>query len=360
MFFRLELNLNIETYRTKDEKDSITFTFEDEDKITLTIRHPNPDEQKVGHKQHQVFCTAVIETTPPDEIFEAFENLAKNKMPKGFVKPKSEDFDFYSYIDSEGNIKEKYIVGLELFPKYFQLFENKINKKLRDYIDRTIRILRWRNMLEGAHNAVSAWRGFFWAFDNTSWEHMPDSGIVSIHEDMSSPITSDTLIQIQEMVTNGLDEPLGHLLWREAWTQKERTPRSALVLGMVAIEVGFKQFVSVLLPQAQWLVENLPSPPIAKMLSDYLPLITTKQHFDGKVLPPPKAIRRLIHSGMEQRNKAVHAGMPPPSQDELEQLLLAIRDCLYLLDYYCGIEWALENIQDSTLKELKENKDNIA
>jgi hypothetical protein len=36
----------------------------------------------------------------------------------------------------------------------------------------------------------------------------------------------------------------------------------------------------------------------------------------------------------------------------LKELLLAIRDLLYLLDFYCGFEWALDQIRDEVRQEM--------
>ncbi len=234
-------------------------------------------------------------------------------------------------------------------PQGFQEFQSHVRNKLSDYIKRTIKILRWRNNIGGKHNPIQATRGLFWSFDCKTWKHMPDDSILIISEEQYLPITKKLQNTIQKMVVDEIDEPLGHTLLREAWEQKERNPRSSLILGIVAIEVGFKQCVGTLLPKAQWLVENVPSPPIPKMLWNYLPQLPTKLKIKGKVLPPPKSIKTVLQNGIEQRNKTIHVGSLPPNYEDLEELLLAIRDSLYLLDYYCGVKWALDNIQETTI-----------
>jgi hypothetical protein len=64
---------------------------------------------------------------------------------------------------------------------------------------------------------------------------------------------------VSTVVANGGDEPLARQILREAWAQKSASPRSALVLAIAAAEVGFKQCVSQLVPEARWLVEEIPS-----------------------------------------------------------------------------------------------------
>ena len=47
-----------------------------------------------------------------------------------------------------------------------------------------------------------------------------------------------------------------------------RNPRSSLILGVAAAEVGFKQFASKTLPDTAWLLE-FPSPPLFDMLQKF-------------------------------------------------------------------------------------------
>jgi hypothetical protein len=352
MFFKLELNANLDITNFGAGKKSVTFSFRDIDKTVVVIRKSTLKEQKIGHGKDQIFCMARLRREPNDEILEMFEYLANNKMPKGIKKPKSSDSYFSRYFDEENNIKENHILPLDLMPQTFKEFQSGVREKLSDYIKRTIKVLRWRTTLEGKHNPIQSSRGFFWSFDKKNWRRMPYVGYVKISQHSASPITREIKSEIQKMVAKGEDEPLGHMLFREAWKQKEQNSRSALILGIVAIEVGFKQCVGTLLPQAQWLVENVPSPPITKMLSNFLPQLSTILDINGKVLPPPKSVMRLLQDGIEQRNKIVHVGSLFPKEDDLEDLLLAIRDTLYLLDYYCGNKWALNKIQTETLDAL--------
>lgn len=361
MLFKLEMNANLDFINfgreidSGKEKDSVIFSIDDQ--TIVILRRPTLEEQKIGHQANQIFCIATLDHKPNPAILEMFQGLENNRMPKGFKKPKSldedfPDFDMYEYIDDEGNIKDRYGVNLNLMPADFQEFYFGINNILSDSLRRTIKILRWRNNFEGKHNPIQSWRGFYWSFDGKNWKSMPHSTVLEISKNSSPPITTDVRDEVQNLVRKGFDEPIGHIIFREAWKQKEQNPRSSLILGIVSIEVGFKQCVGILLPQAQWLVENLPSPPITKMLSNFLPQLSTKLHIKGNVLPPPKFVMKLLQNGIEERNKIVHVGSLVPEPDKLEKLLLAVRDTLYLLDYYCGNSWALDNIQKETLDDL--------
>jgi len=106
----------------------------------------------------------------------------------------------------------------------------------------------------------------------------------------------------------------------------------------------------MLVPAAEWLANHVPSPPLTKMISEYLPSLPAKLKIQGRVLPPPTRIRAQLQKGVESRNNTIHVGSAAPSVKDIEELLLSIRDLLYLFDLYCGFEWALEKIRE----EVKE------
>jgi hypothetical protein len=121
---------------------------------------------------------------------------------------------------------------------------------------------------------------------------------------------------------------------------------------MSAAEVGFKQCVGKLVPDAEWLANYAPTPPLNTMLSEYLPELPAKLNIEGRVLKPSHRIRKAISEGIEARNGSADRGAQPPHWSDLKKLLLCIRDLLYLLDYYCGFQWALDQIRDEIRQEM--------
>src|SRR5918992_486833 len=55
-----------------------------------------------------------------------------------------------------------------------------------------------------------------------------------------------------------------------------------------------KNFVAELVPDAEWLVEEAPTPPLVSMLKNYLPKLPAKSTIEGGVLPPPSKLRKSI------------------------------------------------------------------
>jgi hypothetical protein len=137
---------------------------------------------------------------------------------------------------------------------------------------------------------------------------------------------------------------LAQELFQEAWGQRDANPRSALVMGIAAAETGVKHLISTLVPAAAWLVENTQSPPLIRMLEEYLPLLPTRLRIKGKVLPPPKWLIAEIKKGVNLRNKIVHGHKIELKSDALLEILKAVHDLLYLFDLYAGHEWAAQRL----------------
>jgi hypothetical protein len=101
-----------------------------------------------------------------------------------------------------------------------------------------------------------------------------------------------------------------------------------------------KKLIGSLVPQAQWLVDEIQTPPIALMLRKFLPTLPVRLRFKGKSICPPSKVLKKLDEAVHRRNDLVHAGKSPPSGDELEEMLSAIYDFLCVCDVYAGYGWA--------------------
>jgi hypothetical protein len=172
-------------------------------------------------------------------------------------------------------------------------------------------------------------------------------------------LTDSLQVELQSFINADDAEPLAHRLLHEAWEHRVRSPRSALVIGVAAAEVGFKQFVAEQESKAAWLVEEMPSPPLERMLRKYLPiLLSDREEFPIREIP--KQTVTVIKKAIESRNVVAHKPATASARyqeiedwldkNELSNALLAISDLLFLLDYYRGHEWALDHVRDETLQ----------
>jgi hypothetical protein len=156
----------------------------------------------------------------------------------------------------------------------------------------------------------------------------------------------------KQLIQDGQFEPLAHELLREAVALKTGSARSAVVLAVTAAEVGFKQAVVKLAPQTQWLLETLASPPLVRMLREYLPTVPLKYHVPDQQQLMPKALLGELEKAVVLRNEIVHGGRGDLKTSTVASVMQAVHDLLYLLDFYCGADWAIQNVCVETFKGL--------
>lgn len=104
-----------------------------------------------------------------------------------------------------------------------------------------------------------------------------------------------------------------------------------------------------LAPVTRWLREELPSPPLVRMMTHYLPQLEIRAAVpkDNRC---PKQFRKRLQAAVEARNRVVHRGKQP--ELSLYTALRSVREFLYLLDYYGGHEWAVAYLSEETRREL--------
>jgi hypothetical protein len=134
----------------------------------------------------------------------------------------------------------------------------------------------------------------------------------------------------------------------------DRNPRSSLILGVAAAEVGFKQFASKTLPDTAWLLE-FPSPPLFDMLQKF-PWKQLKIRINGSIPVGPDSIIDELRTGVGLRNKIVHSGVARHSPERLDSFLDAVKNLLYFLDvlYGSGQNWPLNFIGPDVIKSFKQ------
>jgi len=228
--------------------------------------------------------------------------------------------------------------------------DRRITVRLSDFLLRTIGVLRWR-LGETGHTKPST-RGLRWSETGQDWKLVP--GAIRLIIEPGIPfqrMNADVRLAVTEMVQRGTSEPAAHELFREAWSQRHDLPRSSLMIGITAAEVGFKAFVADLVPNAEWLAMNTPTPPLVQMLTDYLPLLPVSRRVGASPFVPTKVVD-TIKKGVSLRNKTAHKGEGVKG-DTLKEILNAVHDLLYLLDFYAGHTWALEAVSYETQQLLK-------
>jgi hypothetical protein len=316
--------------------------------VRVVLRCPSAEEQSRGHDKFNAFCTASSEREPNERVAEVLAQIAANKV----MDPAEDDLDIaLAYPGLDGSMIR--VPTLSRLPDYFLSFLQQAHSELSEAAVRTISILRWRTNQIGVHNPFS-WRGCYWSYDRIFWHPAPlptgVRGVEALHLLHLSPAL---IREISQIAGGGEAGPLYHDLFREAWQQRNSNPRSAIVIGVAAAELAMKRLVSSLVPQAEWLVMHLPTPPLLKMIKEYLPQLPVRSTISGTAKPPPKPVLDALLKGVTLRNELAHAGGQGPASRTVEEILRAVHDLLWLLDYYSGHEWALDHLRPEARSALQ-------
>ena len=245
--------------------------------------------------------------------------------------------------------------------KQFAAISSPLSNAIKDFIDpiqttlyehilSTIKICRWRFDNDSFYELIRFYGGYAYSEDGVQWKIFPDQLTMMIEFDrpLSKEYTSTEIESVQTLLSQEQHEPIRHELLQEAWELRKHNPRSSLVIGLAAVETGFKQFSSQLVPYTSWMIQNAPSPPLVDMLREMIPSLPVKNKIYGKALPPPTEALNILKKGVTLRNQIVHGKNPTLQKDTVEEILNTVRDTLYLLDFYNGHTWAWSHINSAT------------
>lgn len=287
---------------------------------------------------------------PNDSVARGFAALADFRLPEGV--PPASLLHWRRFQDAAGRLKPATVYPQSGLPPAMNAFIEQIRKELVHAITRSCLVLRWRHALLGPPDPLRPiGAGPEWSLDGSTWHPLPANA--GTRADVSSIYPSVSVAsEVQAMLDTGRDEPLAHKVFREAWDNRFSSRRSAIVIGVAALEVGIKAFISQASPSVQWLISNAPSPPIKRLLAEFLPSLETPATLEGKVVAPPKSILDLVEKAVVTRDRAANASAEDVTHDSLEEMLVAIRDVLWLLDFYGGASWAVSHVTPLTRSGL--------
>ncbi len=322
----------------------LVFDYED---VKVAIRPPTPEEEASGHKGLVCLGEAVGEFDAPRRVSPMFERLARGDLPEASTPNRSAP-----YWDPERDrLRENHLPPLGIMPPAFRDFASRVETNLRDHAHRTARVLRWQRNVEGPHNPFS-YRGFRWSLDANDWHSMPSTITASVRSRGSLRVDDAEVEAVRQTVAESGDEPLSHQLFREASLQQTTNLRSAVVVGVAAVEVATKECIAALDPQAEWLVREAPTPPVERMLREYVPTLPARNHVQGKVEFPSELLDDL-KKAVGWRNQVAHGGVLPVGHDRVERFLdETAHDLIWLLTYYSKAHWALDHVGKTTRARL--------
>jgi hypothetical protein len=293
----------------------------------------------------EFFLDVLTRRKPKQAILSFLQELrSSKKMP---VRP---PFEFLA--DPRGKIRGLHHVERTGGPEAYEDFASGLQRDLYAAASRILSITRWRIDAAGPHQPIVEMCSGFFSFGSPVFNELPLPENILFEFERDLRVTDEQKADIIRYFENEIDEPLAHRLFREAWTARISSPRSAIMTGVAALEVRIKEAIAELVPGATWLVTNLPSPNVVKILTEGIQGLPAKNSIAGRVLPPPEAVLALLKNAVTLRNSLAHVGKGGIRRSDTQDMLAAIRDTLSLLDYYCGHEWAICHISESTVGQF--------
>lgn len=306
MHFRLCL---IFRHLSIDGDNSIRFEIKTPELVSVEMRRLTDTEIDKQYIKGDVLCTAVLQKKMTRNIRRWLEEAEKSQ-PTGFSD-----------------------------------FADHALAALLHAMDRAVKLWRWRIGYHSCQNFIKFSKSFEWSINGSDWNRRPLVIQSSLRVGLPCAITTDQIVEsVLSLSHADKQEPLAHELFQEACSLRWDNPRSSLVMGIAAAETGVKQLISTLVPAAEWLVKETQSPPLVKMLEEYLPKLPVCLKFKGKVVCPPERIIDAIKKGVNLRNQIVHGHDIQLKSDSLYEVFEAVHELLYLFDFYSGNEWAAEHI----------------
>ncbi len=126
-------------------------------------------------------------------------------------------------------------------------------------------------------------------------------------------------------------------------------------MAMASLEIAVKYCIGKLIPDAQWLAENVPSPPVVTIIKNMFPSLPAVCSLPPGAVMLPNHIEEKLKSGVSIRNGLAHAGKFTVQIDAMEEILASVKDTLWLIDFLCGQRWAYGYISESTRQAIEAN-----
>lgn len=302
----------------------LTFEAHGKDRVDIDISYIKDEKEYAGAKEGELLCVAQASLEPPRRVREWLNDISQ-------ACPRS--FDEFS-------------------TQAFHILEHALEKLLK--------LLRWRIGHFEKRNPTRFLYSFEWAYNGKDWmlvQNIIQLKVIAgaVYQQISDEVVSSA----NKLWQSSTDEPLAHELLQEAWGNINNNPKSALVIGVAAAETGMKHLIAKLVPNSAWLIQNIPSPPLVKLLEEYLTELPTKVKTVNKALPKlPKSLLSSVTKAVLLRNEIVHGKNVNLDLDLAKEMLKTIRDVLYILDLYAGHIWAVDCISCETQSDWLKAKPN--
>lgn len=293
---------------------------------------------------------------PSASVQRVFESLAAGRYPHG---SQAHTTLARGAVATSGRPVVR-LAAMSLMPEPFREFVAALGDDLSRAASGALALLRWRTGELGGPLKGPDTR-FEWNLGDGRWHPLPSDTYLELDAYSYPELTRAARDDIVRLFDEGIDEPFAYELIREAWAQRVANPRSALITAITALEIAVKQFIARRVPAADWLVENVPTPDVIKLLREYLPTLDPPagaRPGAERFRELPDKLWRLLLKRRNQRNDVIHKpaayesterlDLVPITPERAESAVLAVREILYRLDLADGHAWAVAHLGSGT------------
>jgi len=228
-----------------------------------------------------------------------------------------------------------------------------LQERLLIAVNRVVGVLRWRFARPGPPARPLK---FEFSLDGTKWsEPWWGLGSLSLPYFVAHDAPPAKVRETAVVIESGAEAPLAWELFYEALALQSSSARAAFLLAITAAEVGIKEFGGRRSSSERWLLDEIPSPPMEKLVGGYLAAFIRVEVSTKKKQPQvvPDWIQNELTGAATKRNKLVHSrkGFEPeyrPTEEHVRKLLACVMDLLYVLDWFAGEDWAFGLLSEET------------
>lgn len=286
--------------------------------------------------------TCITKLNIPEKVLPLMEAYCDGKKPKPNCVTRA-----ISVTDLTINNGPDY--PLSMYPQKLETYLSQEAEKSSSRLKSFISTLRWRFNIDTSINPYSLINSYCSKNEDTDWRVINNLECrVKCAKDNSIPINHAFSEDILELSLAEDGEPTGHELLREAKAISNVSERASLIMGIASVEVRLKDLISARSPSSEWLIKSIPSPPVAKIISNYLPELF--DDYKDVILAFKKTKHfRLIAKQIENRNTTSHIGAKAPQGFIVYELLDSVEQFLWFCDFLSGFEWAKEYFDEEVL-----------
>ncbi len=353
--FELLMRFPVEGFSFNPENKSGMQVSSGDGRRTFSIIPKHPEDDGFGHRlgvEARITCSVSCDADQYDLIAKFIDGELIPR--KGASKPPLFSNGNLS-VDGNGNRVHGSPFWFEWFSPDIQCLVNEaIDEAWADF-DRIVRIWRWEQKSSFRISSRSLAAAPYWRTTNDGLFYaVPQKSSTTLaRPDRETGwfgwIEKDKVSFFRLWNDLSIDEPLGHELQNEAEVLIERAPRSALLMAAAAVEAGVKDHIRRVAPITDWLIREMPSPPVGKLLKSYLPELHRENPRVETWNRATTLFNKFQNVVIPERNKLSHVGKSVKADDARIYVMYA-RDILYMIDYLDGHDWALGNLSAETIK----------